>query len=307
MAKIERFFLHSRRDHTRLPALIVRPDGLPRAIVQISHGMCEYKDRYLPFLEYLADAGYVSIINDHRGHGQIARENGDLGYFGDDGANALVDDLFLFTEHIRALYPDLPLFLFGHSMGSLAVRAYVMRNDTQLHGLFVCGSPADNAFKGIGRAIARAQASVKGAHYRSKILKYMTFGPFYRAFPSDKCAWLCSDPQVVAAYNADPLCGFSFTCNGYDALYQLIGMAYRADIPAKNPQMPVHFLSGALDPCKSSKRGFENAVKRMRLRGYKNVTATVYPAMRHEILNEIGHEKVWADVLDRLNDWMDKK
>lgn len=306
MARVERLNLTSERDGLEMRLLLVLPEGSPRAIVQFSHGMCEHKDRYQPFMEYLAAAGYVSVINDHRGHGAVAQANGDLGFFGKDGAQALVDDLYQITRYMHARFPGLQLYLFGHSMGSLAVRAYAAQHEDALDGLFVCGSPSYNAGVPLGRLLAKMSGAFRGGHHRSKLLKIMTFGPFYRAFPQDRCAWICSDDAVVRAYNADPLCGFSFTCNGYDALFSLMQKAYDTRRKAVNPTLPIHFLSGQDDPCRMGEKGFSHAVACMKKRGYSTVTATVYPGMRHEILNETDRNRVWSDVLEILDGWVER-
>ena len=124
----ETFVLESHHDRLLLHGLVVRPEQEPcRGILQVAHGMCEHKERYLPFLQEMADHGYLCIIHDHRGHGESVRQPEDLGYFYPDGGTAIVSDLYQVTRWIREQYPELPLYLFGHSMGSLVVRCYLKR------------------------------------------------------------------------------------------------------------------------------------------------------------------------------------
>ena len=127
----------------------------------------------------------------------------------------------------------------------------------------------------------------------------ITFGPFYRAFKREnsKCAWICADKAVVAAYEADPLCGFTFTYNGFEALYTLMIQCYDKRVKAGNPNLPILFISGAEDACRGGDKGFVQAVERMRGRGYARVDSRLYPGMRHEILNEAGRQAVYDDVL----------
>ena len=113
----------SRQDGLVLDVLALVPES-PKAIVQLAHGMCEHKERYLPFMEFLAGLGFLCVINDHRGHGKSVRGMEDLGYFYANGGPSLVKDLHQITCMIRKQYPDLPFFFFGHSMGSLAARVY---------------------------------------------------------------------------------------------------------------------------------------------------------------------------------------
>ena len=85
--------LVSQADGLTLSALLALPQGNPRGLVQIAHGMAEYKERYTPFLEFLTGEGYACLINDHRGHGASAASPQDLGWFGPAGARGLVEDL----------------------------------------------------------------------------------------------------------------------------------------------------------------------------------------------------------------------
>ena len=109
-------------DQLPLDVIVLRP-AHPKGIIQISHGMCEHKERYLDFMEYLYHLGYVCLIHDHRGHGQSVLKDEDLGYFYQDGDIGIVEDLHQLTLWIHQQYPDLPLYLFGHSMGSFSCKS----------------------------------------------------------------------------------------------------------------------------------------------------------------------------------------
>ena len=299
MPHMETLSLFFERDGLELSLLVFVPDGEVRAVVQFSHGMCENKERYAPFMEFLAARGFACAISDHRGHGAEALKRGELGYFGNDGANALVDDLHQATVWLRGRFPGTRVYLFGHSMGSLAARVYAARFDGELAGLIVCGSPGWNPAAPFGRLLARFLGALKGERKRGKFLKIITFGPFYRAFKREnsKCAWICADKAVVAAYEADPLCGFTFTYNGFEALYTLMIQCYDKRVKAGNPNLPILFISGAEDACRGGDKGFVQAVERMRGRGYARVDSRLYPGMRHEVLNEAGRQAVYDDVL----------
>ena len=304
MARIEYSSLPSARDGLPLAVLTVLPEGDIKALVQLAHGMAEHKARYLPFMEFLAAHGYASIINDHRGHGGSVRSREDLGYFYRDGASALVDDLHQLTLHFRALHPDRRLFLFGHSMGSLAVRVYRQKYDADIDGLVVCGSPGRNPAAGAGLVLNRLMTLFRGERYISPLFMQMTTGAFSKAHPSpnSKNAWLSTNRDNVEKYDADPLCGFPFTLNGYRALLELMRDAYRP-VPAGKPELPVHFISGAEDPCAPDAKGFEDAVNRMREAGYRSVTAKLYPGMRHELLNHAERQLVYDDLLALFEGW----
>ena len=305
MARIESFTINSNADGLPLSVCVVSPEGgAPKGLVQLAHGMAEHKERYLPFMEYLADRGYASIINDHRGHGASVKAPGDLGYFYADGANALVKDLHQLTRWFRQRYPGLKLFLFGHSMGSLAVRVYRQRFDGDIDGLVVCGSPGQNPAAGAGLFLNRVMTAFKGERYISKLFVKMTTGSFNKGNPKDGSpnAWLSTNQDNVQRYDADPLCGFPFTLNGYKALLELMRDAYNP-VPAGHPDLPVHFLSGEHDPCAPDQKGFEDAVQRVKDDGYRTVTAKMYPGMRHEVLNQTEHQVVFDDLAALFDRW----
>lgn len=297
------FSIASHHDNLQLSVLAVCPEK-PKAVVQMAHGMCEHKERYLSFMRFLAAHGYAAFLNDHRGHGESVLDQADLGYFYDGGARALIDDMHLLTEHIRGEYPSLPIALFGHSMGSLAVRCYTKRYDKEISSLIVCGSPSANAFTGMMKKFDDLLIRTKGDRARSDVINTVFSGAFEARFRSEgiENAWLSSDRSVSEAYNADPLCHFTFTLNGYKALLDLLTDTY-SDVGWKmeNPRLPIRFLSGANDPCMVSRPAFARSVDHMRKVGYTNVSSRLFDGMRHEILNETEKESVYADVLDFLN------
>ena len=324
--------LVSPADGLEISVLICRPDGKgigkdgsgaaltgqsgyrenrPKGIVQFVHGMCEHKERYIPVMEFLADNGYASIIHDHRGHGESVRSSDDLGYFYEGGYMAMIEDVKAvtllageeFSENGKGKIrnPELPLILFGHSMGSMAVRSFAKRYDSLISGLIVCGSPSYNSGLTAGKILARGYSAVMGKRHRPSLIQSVAFGAFNRRFRHEKSpnAWICSDPEIVGIYDADPYCNFQFTTDGFINLFSLMQDAYDIrDWKVTDPDLPVLFMSGENDPCRLSDAKFAAAVRKMKEAGYRKVCSRIYPEMRHEILNENGKEEVWKDILD---------
>ncbi len=290
----------SRADGLDISVLVCSPCGELKAVVQLVHGMCEHKERYVPFMRFLAGHGFASLIHDHRGHGESVKSSEDLGYFYEGGYMALVEDIYAVTEMAGKEFPGVPVILMGHSMGSMAVRSYAKRHDDALSALVVCGSPSHNGGVGLAKFIARAFSLFSGSHHRPTLIQNMAFGAFNKGFKGETSphAWVCSDPEIVRNYDEDPLCNFQFTNDGFINLFSLMQDAYRIrDWSPKNPAMPVLFISGEDDPCLISPGKFRSAVRTMQSAGYGNVRSIIYPGMRHEILNESGKEKVWNDIL----------
>ena len=294
-------------ENIQLSTLVIAPEQ-PKAVLQLVHGMAEHKERYIPFMNYLSEAGYACVICDLRGHGATVATPDDLGWLGKDGMKGMVDDVHGVTDWIKARYPGLPVYLFGHSMGSMIVRSYLKRYDKDIAGLVVCGSPSQNPAAGLGDFLAGCIGLFKGKRYRSAFLANLCTGNNDKKFKADalRNAWLSTNRANVETYNNDPLCGFPFTTNGYRyGVFRLMKDIYSPDgWVVTNPALPVHFIAGAEDPCIISLKKFSQAVSFLRNRGYKEVTSQVYPGMRHEILNEIGREDVWRDVRARLDGWL---
>lgn len=295
MPKTEFFTLESRQDGLRLSMVLVRPNGEIRALVQLAHGMTEHKERYIPFMEYLAERGCLCVMNDHRGHGASVHSKEDLGYFYADGDTALVEDMHQITLWMREKWPGRRLFMLGHSMGSLAARAYCAQYDRDIDALALSGSPGENAAAGLGLALIRLLILLKGERHHSHLLQRMTVGMFASRFPDPEhpCAWISANMENVIAYEADPLCQFTFTLNGNRALLRLMRRAYRLGPNPGRPNLPVRFYSGAEDPCAPDEKGFRRAVEKMRSAGYRDVQGRMFPGMRHEILNEGARTEVY--------------
>ena len=297
------FILQSKYDNLALSCAEYTAEGVTqtnaKGVVQIVHGMCEYKERYEGFIDYLTQNGYIVFAHDHRGHGGSVTANENLGYFGDKKGEAIVDDAALVTDEIRRLYPGLSVTLFGHSMGSLVVRAYILKYEEKIDKLIVCGSPSKNSLAGFGLMLNGVISAFRGKKYRSRLMANASTGGGDDKFPGEgKNAWLTRDKTVVEKYNADEKCNFVFSCNGFSNLLHLVKNAYKKKkYPAKHSDLPIFFMAGADDPVIGSEKKWLEAQQFLRDVGYKNVTGKSYPKMRHEILNELGKEEVYADAL----------
>ena len=297
------FTLQSKYDNLALSCAEYTAEGVTqtnaKGVVQIVHGMCEYKERYEGFIDYLTQNGYIVFAHDHRGHGGSVTANENLGYFGDKKGEAIVDDAALVTDEIRRLYPGLSVTLFGHSMGSLVVRAYIQKYEEKIDKLIVCGSPSKNSLAGFGLMLNGVISAFRGKKYRSRLMANASTGGGDDKFPGEgKNAWLTRDKMVVEKYNADEKCNFVFSCNGFSNLLHLVKNAYKKKkYPAKHSDLPIFFMAGADDPVIGSEKKWLAAQQFLRDVGYKNVTGKLYPKMRHEILNELGKEEVYADAL----------
>lgn len=281
------------------------PDGPAKAVVQIAHGMAEHSERYERFAERLSDAGYAVYANDHRGHGRTALEE-DHGYFADrEGWDTVVIDMHELTERAREEQPGLPVFLFGHSMGSFLARAYAARFGGELSGLVLSGTAGDPGALGkVGRAVAAAEARLRGRRHQSTLMDALTFGQYNAAFkPSrTKFDWLSRDEAEVDAYIADQWCGNIFTSGFFvDLLTGLAAVNSDAVVSHVPKDLPIHLMSGSLDPVGARTKGVQQVAEQYRRLGVREVTTKFWPEGRHEMLNEINRD----EVMNHLVEWFD--
>lgn len=290
-------------DGLRLSVLWTEPEGEKKGVLQLSHGMCENKERYLPFMEFLANHGYASVIHDHRGHGKSVRIPQDLGFFYGSGKEGIVEDLHQVSLWSKEKFPRVPLFLLGHSMGTLVARNYLKVYDYELEKLILTGPPSQNPAVGAGLLVARIEKKLRGEKYRSSLIQALAFGPYVRKFREEGriSAWICSDPDIVDAYEKSELCGFTFSTDGFESLFLLLKGTYsKKGWKMQKKELPILFLGGAEDPCIGGKKKFEREIAFIQEVGYCKSEGKEYPKMRHEILNEKGKEHVYEDILSFL-------
>lgn len=121
MLRTIQYSFPSKADGLEISCLAVVPElernEKYRGIIQIVHGMSEYKERYIPFMEYMAERKYISVIHDHRGHGKSVRSKEDLGYMYGGGADAMLQDIHTVNCLIKDHFPGIPLILFRTQHG----------------------------------------------------------------------------------------------------------------------------------------------------------------------------------------------
>jgi alpha-beta hydrolase superfamily lysophospholipase len=298
MTKVD-FKVTSPYDNIQISCVACVPEGLPKGVIQIVHGMCEYKRRYEEMMEYFVGNGYVTVAYDQRGHGETAGSEENLGWFGDKTGEAIVDDAAAVTDEIKNRYPNLPFVLFGHSMGSMVVRCYLQKHDDKIDKLIVCGSPSNNPLSGVAILLAKMIGACKGTRHRSKFLADISTGNNNKRFPGEgPSSWLSRNRENIDRYNSDPYSGFKFTCNGFENLFRLMKNTYdKKRYQVKNPKLPIHFVSGSEDAVLGSEEKWLQAHNMLRAVGYENVSGKLYHGLRHEIHNELERAEVLADFL----------
>lgn len=277
--------------------------GNVRAVMQITHGMIEYIERYEEFARYLAERGFLVAGHDHLGHGSSVTSEEEWGYFAaKKPSETVVADIYQVTRIIQNQYPDCPYFILGHSMGSFLLRRYLTLHSEDVTGAVICGTGSQpNVLTGFGMLLCRLIGLFRGGHYRSRFITDICFGKPYAEF--DKTgedvsrSWLSKNEESVKAYYRDPRCTFVFTINGYYGLFSTIYYDnHMKNIRKIRKNLPAFFIAGAEDPVGSFGEGVKKAYVQYRQAGMSDVKIKLYKNDRHEILQENDREKVFSDV-----------
>lgn len=282
------------------------PEGPPRAIVHIAHGMAEHGARYARLAESLAAAGYAVYADDHRGHGKTAKSDTDLGFVAASGGwERVVADIGLLIAEEKRQHPGLPVVLMGHSMGSFLAQAFVLDHAADVSALVLSASNGKPGLLAqVGRLIARLERLRLGDRGKSKLINSLSFGAFNKQFAPNRTAfdWLSRDNAEVDKYVADPYCGFDCSISLW--IDVLDGSARIAD-PAKQARLPhglpIYVFAGSRDPVGENQKGAERLVAAYKAAGLENVSSRFYPDGRHETINETNRDEVTRDLVA----WLD--
>lgn len=307
----ECFSYASSDGHSAIAAKLYLPKGELRAMVQLSHGMCEYVARYEHLIDYLCGQGFGVCGNDHLGHRDTAAANSAMkGYFGPPGSyRFLVQDLYALTKQMKRRFPELPYFLLGHSMGSFVARLYLTDHGDQLQGAILSGTGGANPASGLARTLAKTICRAKGDTYLSPLLHKLTLGGNNKGIPEPLTAveWLSRDRAVVEAYLKDPGCAFGFTAAANYDLVTLLHLSNQAGWFASVPKkLPLLLVAGDRDPVGAFGTGVRQVRQRLQEAGVEQVDLRLYPQARHEVFNETNKQEAYEDLAAWLGSILEK-
>nr|WP_317404488.1 alpha/beta hydrolase [uncultured Helicobacter sp.] len=301
---------------------VYMPEVPNTLLIQIAHGMVEHKDRYEWVGSYLAQRGFIVVINDHRGHGKSidalhpwGEMNGlDSKHTESGGFLKAIMDMHQLTLLAKEHFKPQKYVLLGHSMGSLLARGYVKQYHHELNALILSGSPAYNPLALLGASLARILQVCGLESMGKKWINALSFGGFNKPFLHNEgednakggFAWLCRDKAVVEAYKADSACQFVFSLESFIGLFKGMAWVNKADRDEAKVKvhigqnLPLLIISGNKDSCGNFGVGVEKIAHQYRLWGF-DVRLKLYEGARHEILNEINKQEVIEDIVEFVN------
>ncbi len=279
------------------------PVGEVKATLLVVHGMCEHSARYDAFANYLAQQGIAVITYDQLGHGKTVKTEKELGFFdANHPIQVLLKDVVIMAETIAKRHPNAPHFIMGHSMGSFIVRNFIKHHSTAFSGVILMGTTDTNflakplipIFASLNKLAAN-----RPSQWAANTMNTQLNMQLKKSERVSKYAWLCKNTKNRMAYEADPLCGFTFTHNGFLTLFSLMDSTLNNNWYHTLPKnYPLMLVSGQNDPVSHMGKGIKKLSKRLLKDGMTNVKTNLYPNMRHEPLNEDEYMLVYKHIVD---------
>lgn len=296
----ENFYFQSNDKRTNIHGVIWYPARKPVAVLQISHGVTEYAERYASFAEYFTRRGIVVIAHDHLGHGESVAENAQPMYFGPEGSwSYTVKDLLSVCVAAKRMFPNIPYYLMGFSMGSFIARQFLIEYPNCVDAAIIMGTGQTSTIEILlGKFMANQEAKKVGEDHTSDGIKALTFGTYNKPFEKEADAtdfeWLCSNKDALREYAADPKIGGPMSAGLFREM--LSGMQFTGkmkNIRKMNKYTPVLFISGDADPVGKNGKGVMKAAKAFMKAGIQDVQVKLYKGLRHDILREKNSEEIY--------------
>ena len=283
------------------------PASKIKGVVQLVHGFGEHSRRYFHMIVGLMEAGYVVAADDHVGHGKTAIVNDTWGNWGHAGCQTMMEDEHILKGIVQEKYPDVPYFMYGHSMGSIITRQFIAKYGNELAGAIICGTVSKGAVpceEGI-KLIQPLVEAGKGDESDPALLGTLLGGLFSRITEEIKLGneWICHSPYVQIDHAQDPFDAFTKSTSN-ESLLQFIQMCHEVNSiewAEKVPtDLPIYNIAGDEDPCGEFGEGVKEVSKWLEETGH-NVTTKLYEGYRHEIHN---YAEIKNDVVNGMIEFL---
>lgn len=305
--KKKEFYFPSADRKTMIHAVEWLPEGTPRAILQISHGVTEYILRYEEMAEFFTQKGFIVVGNDDLGHGTSIAKGADPMYFGPENSWLwVVKDLYTCQKRIKKRYPDLPYIMLGLSLGTFVIRTYLICKPGMVDGVVLAGTgqvPASQL--SLVRWIAKREARKAGDASATPLIQELSFGTYNKKFAPNRTDfdWLCASEKGLDTYINDPLRGKFVTAGLFREM--LSGMIFTGKLHNQkrmDKDVPILLVSGDQDPVGESGKGVRNTCQSFQKAGVKDVSMKLYPGLRHDVFREDERQEVISDIYQWIED-----
>ncbi|MBQ7284432.1 MAG: alpha/beta fold hydrolase, partial [Oscillospiraceae bacterium] len=270
----EKFSFKSSNGTNTINGFVIRPQNSPyKAIIQISHGMTEHSGRYEEYMNFMAQQGFVMVSHDHLGHKASVNDDSELGFMASkDGYLHVLSDLATTAGRMKKSFPQLKLFMLGHSMGSFYARVFAAKYPHLVDGMLISGTGGSNPLAGAGKVLINTLIKIKGEKATSKLVAKMVFGKYLDKIENPKTSsdWLTRDEEVIKKYRSDPYCRFYFKLGGYKDLISILSLANSRECFANTKKdIPYLIFSGDMDPVGEWGKGVKEVCTNYKANGVK--------------------------------------
>lgn len=290
---------------------VARASTPPIGVIQVNHGLAEHGARYARFAAAMAARGFDTYAHDHRGHGGTRTPDAPPRSFArEGGADKVIADVAAVHDRIAAERPDVPVILFGHSMGGLIALNFLHRHSARVAGAAIWNANfSAGALGRLAQAILAWEKFRLGSDVPSRILPKLTFQDWAKKVSNARTAfdWLSRDATEVDKYVADPLCGWDASVSMWRDVFALIfAGADDKNLADIRRDLPMNLVGGEHDPATDGGKAVRDLESRLRAAGFSDVTATIWPQTRHESLNELNRDEItdafaaWAERVVRV-------
>lgn len=285
----------------KLPALLWRPEGQVKAVLQITHGMTEHMGRYEKLAEYLTPMGVAVAGFDLRGHGKN-ESNPHVASMGEGGWEASLEDMRLFFQELERLFPEVPHYMLGFSLGSFLLREYLGKYPEGIAGAVIMGTGHQPGWLlSVMIGIVNGEVKKAGPDASTDLVRQLSFGTYNSKFKPNRTTadWLCANTEELDLYLADPLVRRDISAGLFRDLLRSMKRT-GVSCAAWKKELPILLLAGQEDPVGDRGKGVQRFYERMKKDGLQNVTFQVFPDARHDLLHEACAEQVRHCIADWL-------
>ncbi|MCF7926876.1 MAG: lysophospholipase [Candidatus Izimaplasma sp.] len=272
----------------------------PMGIILILIGLNEHSLRYDAFAQYCNEQGFIVFSVDYVSQGMSRKENEEYVNFGKNGDLVLIEEVSIMKEKIRSIYPDLPINIVSHSMGTSIIRSYLTGNSNQFEKIVLLSTGYQSPFSTrfilfIGNILAWIKPNKPLKFFDSifrktqlRIKKKTTINHFIE--------WLTRDIKQNQKDKNDDYLFIRVTVQGFLAVFRLILKSNKNSDKMKNGNYLL--LSGSHDPITN----FGESTKKLHQLLSKNNKSQlkIYPKARHDLLHEINKKDVFNDIITYL-------
>jgi alpha-beta hydrolase superfamily lysophospholipase len=277
---------------------VYQPNNDSKGILHILHGMGEHAKRYKTFAAFMAEKGFIVIVHDHRGHGQSLKPTQAVGILDKtDTHQAMVDDINVIQDYIVTTYPNKPITLLGHSMGSMLLRQYLGTYQPNIDKAIIMGTlPVYSRFYiKLMRSLVALMRPFSSMSKRHNVLSNMLNSGLIKKIdnPKSRFDWLSYDELNVSTYISDPLSGYAYNYRFYQSFFKLIDQVCKTQTIMRTPKIPLMIISGNDDPINHKNKAIETVST-----AYSSFDITIKNVTnaRHEVLNDKNKDETYNTI-----------